>query len=180
MQNADKGLLTLDDRPLVEHVLDAVKTQAANVFVSANRHAERYRQLGCPVLADEFPDYQGPLAGILAALNAIETRLLLTVPCDSPWLAADLGERLYRGLHDAQAELAVVDDGERLHPVISMMQAGVRDSLARFMASGRRKIDRWYQHLNVRRVDFSDAKERFANLNTPEELEAAQRARPST
>lgn len=177
MRNADKGLLTLNERPLVAHAIDAVKPQAAQVLISANRSAERYRRFGYPVLADELPDYQGPLAGILTALSAAQTPLLLTVPCDSPWLCADLGPRLYRALRDADAELAVADDGKRIHPVVSLMRVAVRDSLAQFLASGQRKIDIWYRELNVCHADFRDAKDCFANLNTPEELAAAQKTK---
>ena len=178
MQNADKGLLALDGRPLVAHASALAEAQAGRVLISANRHLERYREFGHPVLSDDTEgsskEYRGPLAGMLAALNAAETPLLLTIPCDSPWLPADFGERLHRGLVEAKAELAVAGDGKRLHPVVSLMRTNLRDSLEQFMAEGQRKIDRWYDRIKVCHVHFDDERA-FANLNTPEELEAAHK-----
>lgn len=172
MQNADKGLLELGDKPLIAHSIDAAKTQARHLFISANRHIETYERYGYPVLQDELSDYQGPLAGFITALNACTTPLLLTLPCDTPWLATDVGHRLYRALDDA--DLAVADDGQRIHPTVSLMRTSVASGLNEFLASGERKIDIWYKQLDVRHADFSDAKDSFANLNTPEELANAQ------
>jgi molybdopterin-guanine dinucleotide biosynthesis protein A len=76
MGGVDKGLIELDGRVLVQWVVEALRPQVASLLISANRHRERYAQLGWPVLADhpvgvDVAAFQGPLAGIASALAEI-------------------------------------------------------------------------------------------------------------
>jgi len=68
----------------------------------------------------------------------------------------------------------VVHDGEWMQPVFALITRGLRSSLSRFLASGGRKIDRWYAQHRLAIADFSDVPKAFINLNTPEELAAAE------
>ena len=43
----------------------------------------------------------------------------------------------------------------------------------KFLESGDRKIDRWYEQEHYAKTDFSDFTEMFTNINTPEELSVA-------
>ncbi|MGH8578326.1 MAG: molybdenum cofactor guanylyltransferase MobA, partial [Gammaproteobacteria bacterium] len=61
-----------------------------------------------------------------------------------------------------------------MQPVFALFTRGLRSSLSRFLASGGRKIDRWYAQHRLAIADFSDTPEAFVNLNTPEELAAAE------
>jgi molybdopterin-guanine dinucleotide biosynthesis protein A len=79
-----------------------------------------------------------------SGLHAAATPLCVTVPCDSPLIGADIARRLYRALQDAGAEIAVAHDGERVHPVVNIMNTGLADSIDEFLAAGERKIDRWF------------------------------------
>ncbi|MGV6826868.1 MAG: NTP transferase domain-containing protein, partial [bacterium] len=68
MAGRDKGLLTLENRPLIETVLRQISTQIPSVMISANRNLDHYREYDVPVIPDSLEDFQGPLAGIAAAL----------------------------------------------------------------------------------------------------------------
>jgi molybdopterin-guanine dinucleotide biosynthesis protein A len=100
------------------------------------------------------------------------------VPCDSPFLPADLVERLYARLDESGAELAVAKTGEQPHPVFSLMRRGVLDHLGEFLKGGGRKIDAWYATLVVVEVAFDDEPEAFSNINTREELNGWESAGP--
>ena len=115
MGGADKGLQELGGRPMAAHVLERLAPQVGAVLISANRNLERYAELGCPVLPDTLDGYAGPLAGLQAALAQATTPLLVTAPCDSPFLPADLVARLHDGLVAQQAELAVACADGRAH-----------------------------------------------------------------
>ena len=94
MGGADKGLLDYQGRPLIEWALAALKPQVGECVISANRNLDRYAGYGLRVLTDTLPDYPGPLAGVLAALQAVAADWLVVVPCDTPHLPADLVPRL--------------------------------------------------------------------------------------
>lgn len=167
MGGRDKGLVPFAGRPLVAHVRQRLEGRVREVLINANRHLDDYRPLADRVIVDAETGYQGPLMGIYSGLRAATTPWLLVVPCDTPALPADLVERLVAGLGDG--DIAVADDGERLHPVVALIRTSLADDLAAALAAGERKIDRWYARHAWRRVDVSDCPEAFANLNTDDE-----------
>ncbi|MGB9128090.1 MAG: molybdenum cofactor guanylyltransferase, partial [Thiobacillus sp.] len=86
MGGADKGLIGYRGRPLIEWALAALSPQVGEILISANRNFETYAAYGHRVLPDTLPDFPGPLAGVLAALEAVNVDWLLVVPCDTPHL----------------------------------------------------------------------------------------------
>ena len=176
MGGRDKGLLPFGDGLLVGHVIRAVMPQVGAVMISANRHHEEYGRYGLPVLADPIADFQGPLAGFLAGLQATQTPYLLTLPCDGPVVIPDLAQRLAAGMSAADADIAVAHDGQRLQPVYALLYAGVLPGLRQALDEGERKIDRWFPRHKWVTVDFSDVPQQFSNINTPEDYATAGQA----
>lgn len=171
MGGTDKGLVELAGRPMIEYVLDLLQPQVQAILINANRNLDRYRQYGHPVIPDRDGDYSGPLAGMASAMGAAHTRYILTAPCDSPLLPGDLAARLLAALREGSAELAVAHDGERLQPVFALIDVSLRPSLEQALANDERKIDRWYGQHVMAVADFSDRKDAFRNVNTPQELD---------
>lgn len=173
MGSVDKGLQPLHGRPMVEHVLERLVPQVDTVIINANRNVEAYARYGHRVVADAVGGFAGPLAGLHAGLGAAATPLVVTVPCDSPFLPLDLVPRL-RAARDARdADLAVAKTGAQAHPVFALVRRAVLEHLAAFMEKGGRKIDAWYATLAVVEVSFDDQADAFRNINTPEELRDA-------
>jgi molybdopterin-guanine dinucleotide biosynthesis protein A len=170
MGGVDKGLAPFRGRPMVEHVIARLAPQVDEILVNANRNPEAYAAFGHRVIADEIPGFAGPLAGFERGLAHARGELVATVPCDSPFLPADLVARLRAALEAAGADLAVAKTGAQAHPVFCLMRRGVHASLAQFLASGQRKIDKWYAALAVVEVAFDDEAGAFANINTRDEL----------
>jgi molybdenum cofactor guanylyltransferase len=179
MDGADKGLQTYLGTPLVSHAVGRLARQVGHLMISANRNLDAYRALGVPVWPDATADYGGPLAGFLSGLAHCTTPYLATVPCDTPFLPADLIARLAAGLEgDDDAAIAMAatrEDGAlRPQPVFCLMRTTVRDSLLAFTAGGGRKIDAWTAALKRVVVEFGDGRA-FVNVNTQAELEQLQR-----
>ena len=61
---ADKGLLPLGGRPLVEHVLERLRPQCDRLLIVANRNLDDYARYA-PVLHDDNEGHAGPLAGLV-------------------------------------------------------------------------------------------------------------------
>ena len=176
MGGEDKGLLEVAGRPMVAHTIAALRPQAAEVVVNANRNAGAYRAItGCRVIADTVGGFAGPLAGMASALEASATRLLLTAPCDSPLVTEELGPRLHAAMIRAGAEIAVAHDGERMQPVFALLAGGLLPDLLAFLAAGERKIDTWYATRHTVTADFSDILDTFLNVNTPQDRDRLER-----
>lgn len=170
MGGVDKGLQSLDGRPLVQWALARLSPQVDAVLISANQNLLRYGEFGCPVLPDRIPDFSGPLAGLHAALSQITSPLLVTVPCDSPLLPADLVQRLRSALETEGAELAVARTGDQVQRAFCLMRRGILPKLDAFLAAGERKVWLWHASLKVAEVDFDDESAAFSNINTAEDL----------
>ena len=180
MGGVDKGLQLYQGVPLALHALHRLRPQVGRMLINANRHPDQYAAFGVPVLADEFPDYAGPLAGVATALRHCSTPYLLTVPCDSPLFPHDLAMRLAAALAAEDCDIAMVvapepapggAAGPRTQPVFCLMRAGVLPGLEAFMAGGGRKIDAWTAGHRTQHVHFDDA-QAFLNVNTLAELQA--------
>ena len=176
MGGEDKGLVEVGGKPMVAHTIDVLRGQAAEVIVNANRNAGAYRAItGCRVVADTVGGFAGPLAGMASALEASETRLLLTAPCDSPLVTDSLGPRLHAAMARHGAEIAVAHDGERMQPVFALLSRSLLSDLLVFLAAGERKIDAWYATRHAVTADFSDILDTFLNVNTPQERDRLER-----
>ena len=168
MGGVDKGLQPLHGKPMIEHVLARFAPQVDEIVINANQNHDRYAAFGHRVVPDRVGGYAGPLAGLHAGLAAVSRPLAVTVPCDSPFLPADLVERLQRAL--GANDLAVAKTGDQPHPVFALVQRSVAANLEAFLAGGGRKIDAWYASLRVIEVSFDDEADAFRNINTLEEL----------
>lgn len=171
MGGVDKGLQPFRGRPMAAHAIERLAPQVEELLINANRNPEAYAQFGHRVIADEIEGFAGPLAGFERGLAHARGDLVVTVPCDSPFLPADLVARMRAALDRDDAEVAVARTGEQVHPVFCLMRRGVHGSLRDFLASGQRKIDRWYPQLRSTLVSFDDEPDAFRNINTREELE---------
>ena len=178
MGGLDKGLVALGGRTMVEHVLAAVRPAVDALLINANRNAQAYAALGRPfdaaVVADRHAGHLGPLAGLAAALHALDTRRVLLCPCDSPFIDPALVARLADACREPGTDIAVAHDGERLQPVFCVVERRVLASLEAFLDGGQRKIDAWYAGEAVREVDCRDLADSFRNINTEEERAAAE------
>jgi molybdopterin-guanine dinucleotide biosynthesis protein A len=179
MGGVDKGLVALDGRPLVAHVVERLAPQVGALVINANQNRDRYAAFGYPVVADVVPDFAGPLAGLHAGIAAATTPYIVTSPCDSPFLPLDLVARLAAAFDAQPIDVAVARTFDQPHPVFSFVRADVRAHLEAFLHGGGRKIDAWYATLRVAEVRFDDEADAFRNINTAAELAANAVATPA-
>ena len=170
MGGVDKGLQPFRGRPMAAHAVERLAPQVDELLINANRNPEAYAQFGHRVIADEIEGFAGPLAGFERGLAHATGNLVVTAPCDSPFLPLDLVKRLRAALDAGDVELAVAKTGAQAHPVFCLMRRTVHESLRQFLSRGERKIDRWYASLKVVEVPFDDEADAFLNINTREEL----------
>ena len=180
MGGIDKGLIPFNGKPLIASAITRLKSQVGPILINANRNVTKYASYGFPVIMDETPDFSGPLAGFAAGLKVCNTPYLLTTPCDSPLLPADLGIKLATEMTRGDFQLVYASSKEAdskilAQPVFCLMRADLQEPLKTFLQKGDLKIDRWFKELRSSTVVFDDA-QLFANVNTPEELKHLEEA----
>jgi len=180
MGGTDKPLLELCRVPLLARSISALRPQCDALLISANGDPARFSTYGLPVVADDVPDFAGPLAGILAGLDFIaayvpEARFAVSVAADTPFLPGDLVARLHQARDAEGAELACARSDGRIHPVIALWPIAIRIDLRQALVEeGERKIERFLARYSLAYADWpAEPYDPFFNINTPADLAEA-------
>jgi molybdenum cofactor guanylyltransferase len=166
----DKAGRLLAGRPLLSYVVDQARRYSDEVALAV-KSAEQAPGHGLPVLTDG-PE-PGPMAAIASAFRFAASRGLtavLTLPCDTPFLPADLAERLAA----TGAAAAVPASGGRLHPSCALWRA---DSavLWRYIEAGNSSLVGLARTLGMAEVVWgTDPFDPFFNVNEPADLATAE------
>ncbi len=155
---ADKLASRLDGRPLLHHAILAVASVADEVVVVIGSDGARP---SLPADADvririvrDAVAGRGPLAGLVAGLEAARGRLALLVGGDQPWLSPALLAELLLWL-DQDADRPPLDgvalaEGELVRPLPSALRvATVRPVVAELLESGDGSLTGLFGHLRV-------------------------------
>jgi molybdopterin-guanine dinucleotide biosynthesis protein A len=182
MGGGDKPMRQIGGRTILERVIARLEPQCDGLILNANGDPARFARFGLPVIADTVEDFPGPLAGVLAALdwfaaNRPDVSLVLSAAGDCPFLPRDLVSRLYRGLTDENAQLAVAASDGQSHPVIGLWSVALRDELRHaLVVEDIRRIDRWTARYRLATVTWPTTPlDPFFNANTVEDIAQADR-----
>lgn len=191
MGGGDKGLLSLDERPILAHVMERLAPQVGAMALNANGDAARFAAFGLPVLPDPIPGFAGPLVGVLAGLDWAAGQgadTIVTVAADTPFFPTDLVAHLsavatgmaqplvLAATPRGQAETkSMSGSGLIRHPTFGLWPTALRHDLRAALNDGLRKVVIWTDKHGGREAVFDDALDPFFNVNTPEDLDVARR-----
>ena len=180
MGGGDKCLQLLGGASLLSHIIGIFKSQVQSLLLNANGDPARFEEFGLPVRPDCYGENEGPLAGILTAMRwAVdeEVQWLFTVAGDAPFIPDDLVQRCLETAITNGAKMVCASSNGRPHPVCALWDIALADDLERALVERHvRKIDLWTSTINAAVEDFStDPIDPFFNINTPRDLEEAER-----
>jgi len=182
MGGGDKPMRTIAGRTILDRVIARLKPQCDGLILNANGDPARFADTKLPVVPDSVPDFAGPLAGILAGLDWAAAHApgvadIASVPGDCPFLPSDLVSRLAAARAEAKTPLACARSGEWRHPVVGLWPVALREDLRKaLMVDGLHKIEIWTARHGVAIADWPAAPvDPFFNVNTPEDVTAAER-----
>lgn len=169
----DKALLSWRGQTFIEQIVERVTPQVTNILINSNR-TTRYPGVDLPVIADPWPEQRGPLAGLLAGLDAASEAWVLFLPCDCPQPAADLVQRLWAAVIDTHGDtdIAYAGIGADSHYLFCLVRRSLRDDLRQYLLQGGSAVYRWMSTQRSCRVAFDDEAEAFLNINSTDELDA--------
>jgi molybdopterin-guanine dinucleotide biosynthesis protein A len=182
MGGGDKPRTMIGGQTILSRVIERLAPQCTRLILNANGDPSRFADTRLPVIADDVPDFAGPLAGVLAGLdwaaaNAPGTEYVASVPGDCPFLPRDMVTRLHQARLAAKQPLACARSGEWRHPVVALWPVSLRDDLRRGLTEeGLRKIEIWTARHGIALADWpAEPIDPFFNVNTPEDAAAAER-----
>jgi molybdenum cofactor guanylyltransferase len=172
----DKSLMRLGGVPLIARAVQTLHEVCATVAIlSGNPVLEIY----APLVRDHHADC-GPIGGIEAALahSSFEWNLLL--PVDVPFVPAwFLRDWVGRVIAREGTRAAYFEIAGKPHPGLLLIRRAARSSIEDSIKKAQYKLLPAIHAaagpaLWVERIDDTDVQQWFANINTPEELEAAE------
>ncbi|NUS19682.1 MAG: molybdenum cofactor guanylyltransferase MobA [Mesorhizobium sp.] len=186
MGGGDKPLLSFGKARLLDHIAARLKPQVATLGLNANGDPARFAAMGLPVIEDTVPGYAGPLAGIVAGLEwasgQAARQWLMSAAGDTPFFPDNLVERLVAAVHDRPGAIAVASSDGRWHPTFALWPLGLRDALRHFLVDeDNRRVSAFMQRHGYVQVEFPLIEagcqkiDPFFNINTPDDLAAAER-----
>lgn len=173
----DKAFASFSGGTLLEWMRDRTAHLFPQVFV-VTKDAFRFHDLGLPVVNDAIAE-GGSAVGVYTAVLASPTERVICMACDMPFVPA----RLLRELAEKSEgyDVFVPKHGQYMQPLCAVYSKRTLDAYRKFILSGGRRIFDIYPDLNTGFLDvgdgrFGDPDKIFANVNTPQELEAARQA----
>ncbi|WP_299352495.1 molybdenum cofactor guanylyltransferase MobA [uncultured Shimia sp.] len=185
MGGGDKGLLDLNGKSILTHVIERLEPQVAGLALNANGDADRFANTGLPVLPDSIAEFPGPLAGVLAGLDWAAGQgadTIVTAAADTPFFPCDLVPQLMLAAEGMAQPVALAasrdpDSGNLWRqPTFGLWPVSLRDDLRAALQDGLRKVVMWTDRHGGVLAEFPVGRvDPFFNVNTPEELAQARR-----
>lgn len=175
----DKARLVLDGTPLLDLAITRLKPQVPALIVNRHDLKVAVDTQGLPLVTDAAGDHQGPLAGLLAALDWAQQQgftFVATAAVDTPFFPRDLVTKLAGAAHGL--DMAVASSGGRLHPVFGLWKVTLIPALTDYIRASRRSMHDWALSHGAGIAEWSSLPyDPFFNINTPEDIEMALRLR---
>ena len=180
MGGLSKALFPLNNEALLTHVIRQLQPQLGTLLLSTEGPDSELESFGLPLVPDLLPRYRGPLTGLCSALHYLaekgESGGLVLCPCDAPFIPPDLVKRLVSAAQGSPKPVAVVSYEGFLQPTFSLWQSHhlpvIHDAVVKRGDGGLKYMLRSLPHVIVEWVSAEPPP--FYNVNTPEELQAAE------
>jgi molybdopterin-guanine dinucleotide biosynthesis protein A len=180
MGGGDKALIEIGGVTILDRVLARLRPQCSGLIINANGDPRRFAPFGLPVIPDDVPDFAGPLAGVLAALdwaaaNVSAIEWVVSVPGDCPFLPKALVARLHAARIAGNNMLACAKSGDWRHPVVGLWPVSLRADLRHALVNEHlHKIEVWTSRHGIAIAEWPDQPvDPFFNVNTPEDRDRA-------
>ena len=174
----DKGLLSIQGSPLVQHILDQVKDFGDETIIITNQ-PESYKQFGYPVFQDVYPG-KGSLGGLYSAIFHSKEPYSLVLACDMPFLSKPFLKYLVKHVPNYAAVVPRDRSNGFVEPFRAIYAKSCLPSFLADITSNRLRISDGLKGLNVRYMDspeiekLAEPDRLFFNVNEHEDLEKAE------
>ena len=167
-----KATAMLGGRPLIAHVIDAVRDGGLEPVVIAKADSP-LPPLDCPVVVEPAQP-RHPLCGIVTALRELAEPAIVVCACDMPFVTGPL----LSWLADKEAPLVVTSAGGELQPLLGRYALSLLARLEAALAEGlsMREVAEWLGAEVAGGAElerFGDPVRLCSSINTPAELAAA-------
>lgn len=170
----DKGLVNLNGKAMISHVLASVRHIANNIIIVANNN--KYNQFGYIVYGDILKDC-GPMGGIYSGLTYSTTENNLVISCDIPFISTELLGYIVKNSYDC--DIAIPVHNEKLEPLCAIYSKKCVQKLKDLLLKKELKMHDALSNFHVKQIIISPqqnfySEKLFQNINSKDELKIAK------
>lgn len=170
----DKGLLILNKKPIVQHVIEEANKIFENIFIISNNL--EYKKFGLPVIGDLVFN-AGPAGGIYTALKHSNCEINFVVSCDMPFVTKNGFEFLINNLSEYEVVLPL--HNEKIEPLFAIYSKKCSEFWKLELDKGVYKLQDIISKFNSLKLDVDTNSifnvDFFFNINRKEDFDIAQK-----
>ena len=176
----DKGLLKFCGKPMLQNVLDRLNPLAEDKFIITEK-IDDYRKFGLPIFQDIYKNY-GALAGLHTGLKNAKHEIVYMVACDMPFADKKLFVYMREILEVSEVDVVIPLNEHGHEPMHAVYRKTTcLPAVENAIQSQKKRLISWFDQVKVIAVgerilkSFDPDLNAFLNINTPEELIAAEK-----
>ena len=160
----DKGLMLINEVPMVQYVIDALLKVTSDIIIISNN--EMYKTFGFQVYPDIIKK-KGPVGGIYTGLMKSQSKVNLCVSCDTPFVKKELLTLLLEKSLDF--DVTISKSNGRVHPLIGVYNKRSLSCFKSHLEKDQLKLmkvidDMTSNILNAKDYEIADVN--YTNVNT--------------
>ncbi len=164
----NKAELIYHDRPQWAYSAQLIAPYCREVYFSV-QDENQIPDMPAELLLKDHSAGNGPIGGILAALESNDRAAWMVMGIDMPGVDRALINRLFRQRDANKVVTCLMRDG-KAEPLLSIWEPSVLDSLRKYASSGKSSLRQFLQQQDIHTIMIDDAMSyKLDSIDTPEE-----------
>ena len=164
---SDKGLLMLNDKPFIQHIIEVLNGLVSEILIvsnNTNHDIFEFKRI------EDVIENAGPLAGVYSGLKASKTDYNLVLSCDVPLITSHILKTLMNET-DNKHDIVQLESQGRTMPLVAIYKTSCAELFYNLLQTGERRLQFAVNHCKVKTIVLNTKYEEYViNVNTPNEL----------
>jgi len=170
----DKGWIELNNKPLINYAIEALKPYCDDLIISSN--SKEYNSLGYPIYEDKIKNC-GPMGGIYSTLLFSSTPINMVLSCDMPLISTELIKYVLDKSVEGKISLPI-HGVNFIEPLCAVYPLEAIPHLEKFIKEGKLKLIDLVNSIPTEQIKIDPSQyfyhpDIFLNINRPGDLERA-------
>ncbi len=167
LDGINKGLIIIDSKPIIEHLIDNLRPFCKKIIIVANNDA--YNYIPNIFVVSDIVKEIGPLGGIHAGLLSSDEEKNIVLSCDTPYINADAVTKIIN--NKGKADAVIAQENKTIHPLFGIYSKNIIPIIVQQINKQDFKLQNLLNCINTFYVQFSEQERKlFTNINTHQEL----------